>query len=168
MQQSFLRPFVLASVVWFLGATGLAAQQSGPTPAFAAVQGAFFALSVPDLDSSIDWYSDKLGLRVTSRFDQGKIKGAILAGRGLEVELMSYQDSGAPRDPADIMSKVLVPGITKVGIRVPDFEATLSLLRQRGVAIALGPFPARVDQRANALIRDNAGNLIQLFGDFAK
>ena len=56
MQQSFLRPFVLASVVWFLGATGLAAQQSGPAPAFAAVQGAFFALSVPDLVSSVAWY----------------------------------------------------------------------------------------------------------------
>jgi hypothetical protein len=32
----------------------------------------------------------------------------------------------------------------------------------------LGPFPPRKDQRANALIQDNAGNLIQFFGDFAK
>ena len=34
----------------------------------------------------------------------------------------------------------------------------------RGAEIAFGPFPARDGQRANLIVRDNAGNLIQFFG----
>ena len=51
----------------------------------------------------------------------------------------------------------------KAGIIVDDLDATLARLRERGVPIASGPFPARDGQRANATIRDNAGNFIQLF-----
>jgi len=40
----------------------------------------------------------------------------------------------------------------------------LEVLRARWVDIAMGPFPARGGQRANVIVRDNAGNLIQLFG----
>ena len=37
-------------------------------------------------------------------------------------------------------------------------------LRRRGVEIAIGPFPKRDNQPANAIIRDNAGNYIQVLG----
>jgi len=45
-----------------------------------------------------------------------------------------------------------------------DFDGAVARLKARGVEIAFGPCPAREGQRANVLIRDNAGNLIQLFG----
>ena len=32
------------------------------------------------------------------------------------------------------------------------------------MSIAFGPFPARPNQRANMIVKDNAGNLIQIFG----
>jgi len=64
---------------------------------------------------------------------------------------------GSGQDP------VLTHGFFKAGIIVEDYEGTLSRLRQRGVPVALGPFPARDRQRANFIIRDNAGNLIQFF-----
>jgi hypothetical protein len=32
------------------------------------------------------------------------------------------------------------------------------------VDIAIGPFPKRMDHPANVVIRDNAGNLIQILG----
>lgn len=38
------------------------------------------------------------------------------------------------------------------------------MLQKRNVEIAFGPYPARKNQRANVIIRDNGGNLIQLFG----
>jgi len=47
---------------------------------------------------------------------------------------------------------------------VSDFDAALAKLRERGVPLAFGPFPAKGNQRANFAIRDNAGNLIQFFG----
>ena len=50
------------------------------------------------------------------------------------------------------------------GTAVPeDPKKTLGKLAERGVPVAFGPFPAQGNQRANAIIRDNAGNLIQLF-----
>jgi hypothetical protein len=55
-------------------------------------------------------------------------------------------------------------GIFKAGLIVEDLDRTLATLRARGVDIAMGPFPARAGQRANVIIRDNAGNLLQFFG----
>jgi hypothetical protein len=47
---------------------------------------------------------------------------------------------------------------------VDDFDGALAALKARGVEIFLGPYPARNGQRANVIVKDNAGNLIQLFG----
>lgn len=58
----------------------------------------------------------------------------------------------------------MVHGIFKAGIFVDDFEKAIGALTDRGVAIAAGPFPARGDQPANAIIRDNEGNFLQIFG----
>lgn len=55
--------------------------------------------------------------------------------------------------------------VFKAGFLVKDFDSAVDELRARGVTIAFGPFPAQNGQRANVLIRDNAGNLIQIFGD---
>ena len=57
-----------------------------------------------------------------------------------------------------------VHGIFKAGIIVDEFEKVLATLRERQVPIAIGPFPARDGQRANVIVRDNSGNLIQFFG----
>ena len=143
----------------------LAAPPARPqTPVF-TTHGAFFALSVADLDGSIRWYTQKLGLAVVTRFPtQGKTSGALLGGNGLEVELIAHADAADPPSA----ERVLTRGIFKVGFRVDDFDGTIAALRARGVEIAYGPYPARRDQRANAIIRDNAGNLIQLFGDYAR
>jgi hypothetical protein len=61
----------------------------------------------------------------------------------------------------------LIHGISKVGVIVDDFDGTLATLKSRGVEIFLGPFPARNGQRANVIVKDNSGNLIQLFGKSA-
>jgi hypothetical protein len=57
-----------------------------------------------------------------------------------------------------------VHGLAKAGVIVRDFDATLAMLKARSVEIAFGPYPKREGQRANVILRDNAGNLIQLFG----
>lgn len=142
--------------------------QPAPRPAFAEVEGAFFAASVSDLDASIAWYTQKLGMTQVMRWPkQGKMEGALLRGGGLEVELIVHDDATAARDPMDANAKVMTRGIMKAGFVVPNFDAAIATLRSRGVEILFGPFPARRDQRANAIIRDNSGNLIQLFGAFA-
>ena len=61
----------------------------------------------------------------------------------------------------------MVHGIFKAGVIVDDFDQAIATLRKRHVDIVIGPFPARATQRANAIIRDNAGNYIQFFGAYA-
>jgi catechol 2,3-dioxygenase-like lactoylglutathione lyase family enzyme len=130
------------------------------------VEGAFFALSVADLAASTAWYEEKLGLAVTLRVPpQGGAAVTVLEGGGLTVELLQL-DQARPLSAAcpGVADPLFVHGIGKVGFVVKDFDGVVAELRARGVAIAYGPFPARDGQRANVIIRDNAGNLIQLFG----
>jgi catechol 2,3-dioxygenase-like lactoylglutathione lyase family enzyme len=128
--------------------------------------GAFFGLSVPDLEASIRWYSEKLGLRITLRPPAHEgTEVALLEGGGLMVELIRRADAVPLGQVApQLGANYVVHGYFKAGVVVDDFEATLAVLRSRGVEIAMGPFPARPGQRANVLVRDNAGNLIQFFG----
>ena len=118
--------------------------------------GAFFALSVADAKASADWYVEKLGLKITMR---GPV--VILEGNGLIVELIQREDAKPGRDPFQSY------GFVKAGVIVEDFDKTLALLRQRRAEIAFGPYPATKEQRANVIIKDNAGNLIQFFGESA-
>ena len=89
----------------------------------------------------------------------------ILEGGGLIVELM-HNPAAVPLSKAapSITHTTLVHGIFKAGLIVDNYDATLTALRARGVEIAIGPFPAHDGQRANFIVRDNAGNLIQFFG----
>ena len=141
---------------------GQAWRPSPPTPSTPAINstGAFFALSVADLEASIRWYTSKLGLRVVLRpatYENTEV--AVLEGLGLIVELVQ-RGGAAPRPEANDA----VHGFYKAGAAVDDFDGLVQLLRTNGVEIVMGPFPAWADQRANITIRDNGGNLIQFFG----
>ena len=142
----------------------LAAQGASTAPALTAA-GAFIALSVPDLDASVAWYTDKLGLRVVMdppAYQGTKVK--VLEGGGLVVELLHNPAAVPLRTAAPAINHTtLVHGLFKAGFAVTDYDRALATLRERGVEIAMGPFPAQNGQRANVIIRDNAGNLLQLF-----
>ena len=126
------------------------------------VAGSAFALSVADLAASEKWYTEKLGLTPWLRIP-GRVVG--LQGGGLMVELVHEDSAVALRSVLPRARDAgAVHGIFKAGVTVADFDATLAALRARGVDVAYGPYPKRPDQPANVIIRDNAGNLIQLFG----
>ena len=157
-----MRTLALLGLVAVLGiaATSPESNRSADEAVF-RTEGAFFALSVADLAASTAWYRDKLGLSVVMEVPpQGGAAVTVLEGNGLTVELLKI-DAAQPRagDPT------LTHGFTKAGMVVKHFDRTLERLRARGVEVAYGPFPANGTQRANVIVRDNAGNLIQLFGD---
>jgi catechol 2,3-dioxygenase-like lactoylglutathione lyase family enzyme len=137
-----------------------------PEPSAIAASGAFFALSVADIDASTRWYSEKLGLKVVMQAPKKDHAAVtVLEGGGLIVELIQHDDAvpltkAAPAVKGDLF----VYGMFKAGVIVDDFEKTLATLKARGVEFFIGPFPASANQRANVIIKDNAGNLIQLFG----
>jgi catechol 2,3-dioxygenase-like lactoylglutathione lyase family enzyme len=148
-----------------LAASSASAQSAITQPAFNAT-GAFFALSVPDLDASARWYADKLGLHVIMQPPPfNGVVARVLQGGGLTVELI-HNPGAVPlgRAAPAVKNNVLVHGIFKVGLIVDDIDDTLATLRARGIDIAIGPFGAQNGQPANFIIRDNAGNLIQFIG----
>jgi catechol 2,3-dioxygenase-like lactoylglutathione lyase family enzyme len=132
----------------------------------AAASGAFFALSVADMKASARWYQERFGL--TAVMQSPKADGAgvtVLEGGGLIVELIDRDDAVPLRKATSGITDILkVHGIVKAGVVVDDFEKTLALLKERRVEIAFGPFPAKANQRANVIVKDNEGNLIQFFG----
>jgi len=142
-----------------------------PSAAHAQIRatGSFFALAVDSLDAATRWYEEKLGLRVVMRVPRGEHPGvAVLEGDGLMVELL--ERVGAPASDRRPPGRGMGPresGLFKAGFFVEDFDGTIATLRARGVRIAIGPFPARRDQRANAIFEDHAGNLVQVLGAYA-
>ncbi len=135
-------------------------------PQAVAATGAFFALSVSDVKASAQWYSEKLGMRVVMvEPKRDKSAVVVLEGDGLIVELIQNDDA-LPLSKAapGTNGPLLFHGIFKAGVIVDDFDQALARLKTRNVEIAFGPFPARGNQRANVIVRDNSGNLIQFFG----
>ena len=159
-----MRPAVLAFCLAF-PFTPAARSPAQSDPPIAA-RGAFFALSVEDLDASTRWYQDALGLSVMMRSPRQNGAAAVaLEGGGLIVELIQ-QDASMPlkRAVPAITDRMQVHGLVKGGVVVADFDATVARLRERHVTFAFGPYPARPGQRANVILEDNAGNLLQIFG----
>ncbi|HEV8148261.1 MAG TPA: VOC family protein [Bryobacteraceae bacterium] len=152
----------------FLAASAFAAD----TPA-QKTTGAFFALSVADLKTSTQWYTDKLGLKST--LENPKRDGVAVivlegdvGGTKLIVELIRRDDAQPLAKATNgIADPIRVHGVFKAGVVVDDFDKTLATLKARQVEIAYGPYPARSNQRANVIVRDNAGNLLQFFGKYA-
>lgn len=125
--------------------------------------GSFFALSVPDLEASTRWYRDTLGLEVKLRPEKsGPAAVAILEGGGLIVELIQHDEARPLAEAAPtVKGEIFTHGVFKAGVMVDDYAATIARLRERGAEFAFGPFPAGAGQKANAIVRDNAGNLVQ-------
>ena len=138
-------------------------------PVFTA-QGAFFALSVADLDASADWYAKEFGMKTVKRWPKTKnetFAGVVLVGGGLLVELVQ-SDEAMPLSKAapGIKDPDFIHGIIKSGVIVEDFDKTVARLRARNVPIKMGPFPANDSTGLkNIIIEDNSGNLIQFFGE---
>jgi catechol 2,3-dioxygenase-like lactoylglutathione lyase family enzyme len=141
------------------------AQKQSRTP-FKPVEGAFFALSVADIAASAAWYAEKLGLDVVLELpSQGGTAVTVLEGGGLIVELIQHAGAQPLHIAAPgVRDAQFIHGYYKAGFVVKDFDDVVTELQARGVQIAFGPFPATETQRANVIVRDNSGNLIQIFG----
>lgn len=159
---------IAAGLLLLFPAVAAAQPSSSPSPLFAA-RGAFFAVSVGDLEASANWYAQTFGMRVVMRSPPRDGTAAIvLEGGGLTVELIEDSAAVPLRSAAPSVERdYRIHGLFKAGIVVDDWDALLAGLRARGVPIALGPFPATTEQRANLLIRDLEGNHIQFFGGYA-
>lgn len=118
-------------------------------------------ISVPNLEASIDWYARMLDFTVESRIEIPLIpaKVAMLKRQQLRIEL--FEVPGAAPLPPERRQPNTDPhthGNKHVAFAVPDVDAFVALLRERGADIAL---VGHKDFGSFAFVRDNAGNLIE-------
>jgi len=130
----------------------------------------YFSLSVPDMEASRRWYTEKLGLCTSFNFPPTptlNAGAAFVQGGSLYIELVQVEGAVNLQQllPAhageEIQGRQYVHGPMKVGAVVDSFDVTVATLRARGVEI-VALQGTKHDQPATVTIRDNAGNRILL------
>ena len=106
----------------------------------------FIAIIVTDIDSSIQWYTTKLGCSVVNRVDMQSrgFRQANLELGSLQLELI---ETSTTIDPAELLKdqppKTRIAGFFKFGMRVTDFDGWLDHLH-RGTVPHLEASPQRL------------------------
>lgn len=113
-------------------------------------------LNVMDLDRSIIFYRDRLGLKLARRFEvkENNAEIAFLEDPdGNAVELTHWRDK-----------KQLAEGdnFDHIAFGVKDMKATIERLRGQGVTIAMEPFTLKGGSHQIAFIKDPDGNWLEL------
>jgi len=152
---------ILAALVFAGAATG-----PGPLPAVQSEASgrAFWAISVPDLDATIDWYSTHLGFRLIHSDGRGDIRVALLQSEDAVLEAVSIP-TAVPRGQLTppIERDFHLHGVFKVGMFVDDLDARVSTLRSQGVEFVSEIYhDPNLDARS-VIVKDNSGISIQLF-----
>ena len=114
---------------------------------------------VEDLDASLDFYCNKLGLELLNRVDveAGRFTLAFLAAPGqteAQVELTYNWDQDEPYSHGS--------GFGHLAIGVPDIYATCAALEAEGVSIPRAPGPMKHGTTVIAFIEDPDGYKIEL------
>lgn len=113
-------------------------------------------MNVMDLDRSIIFYRDRLGLKLTRRFEvkENNAEIAFLEDPdGNAVELTHWRDK-----------KQLAEGdnFDHIAFGVKDMKATMERLRGQGVTIAMEPFTLKGGSHQIGFIKDPDGNWLEL------
>jgi len=114
-------------------------------------------VGVSDLERSIRFYTEVLEMNLTARRElpNGTVLAMLSCASGTEVELI-YRKEPGPTAPESIGI-----GIRHIAFSVPDIDASVSVLKSRGVSFhrepAAKPAPMRV-----AFFRDPDGVDIEL------
>ena len=121
------------------------------------------AISVADIEETIQWYSDVFGFTVVNRskIPGAGIKVAHLQGVGFLLEV--FEAPGAnplPEDRRVPNRDLMTHGNKHMSFGVPDGRKVKEELEAMGVEIAM---VAEVDDTYGVFIRDNTGNLIEIF-----
>jgi methylmalonyl-CoA/ethylmalonyl-CoA epimerase len=152
-------------------------------PALPSVRPDHFSFSVPDLEQAMAFWRDIFGFEVEQRFEIAAIpaRGAFMSRDGFRLEL--WQVAGSAPVPAERRapdSDLRTQGTKHIAFTVPDVQAAIDTLVQRGVHIAAvqrsfsEPMRPETDPRMDAaggrrpavaaFIHDPAGSLIEIIG----
>ncbi len=122
-----------------------------------------FAISVPDLEETLAWYERVFGFTVYDRSEipGAGIKVAHMRGKGFILEVFAPEGANPlPEDRKVPNQDLMTNGNKHISFGVPDGHAAKAQLEAMGVEVAM---VAEVDGTYAVFIRDNTGNLIEIF-----
>jgi methylmalonyl-CoA/ethylmalonyl-CoA epimerase len=120
-------------------------------------------ISVPDLEASIAWYRTMLGFEVEARnsHPHPPAKVAFLRRGDLRIELFEVEGAASlPKERRIPDQDLCTHGNKHVAYAVQDVHAAADELKRRGADVV---FVLDIANVTVAFVRDNAGNLIELF-----
>lgn len=135
----------------------------------------FLALVVQDLERSIRFYRDVLGMEEIKQVTVSDEKASMggFAARGFRfrtfrtgpLALKLVEVRGAPASTRGLVDSHT--GVRYIAFVVDDLDATYRQLRDRGVRFESAILPAEPDQGVSRLVffRDPDGNLLELYGE---
>ena len=121
------------------------------------------AISVADFEESIAWYERVFGFTVIDRSEipGTGIKVSHMQGAGFLLEIFCAPGADPlPRERRIPNEDLLTQGNKHFSFGVPDAHKAKDEMEAMGVDIA---FVAEVDGTYGVFIRDNTGNLIEIF-----
>jgi catechol 2,3-dioxygenase-like lactoylglutathione lyase family enzyme len=125
------------------------------------------AMSVANLDRTIDWYSNVFGFALLEKFDIPaiKAKGAFLQGDGFKFELLQsearFRKDELFAEPPHHMELI---GNKALVLSVDDLSKLTSELRLKKVKIVWADRVLNEQGLRNTLVQDPDGNYISIFG----
>jgi methylmalonyl-CoA/ethylmalonyl-CoA epimerase len=125
-----------------------------------------FALVVPNLDASVEWYGRVLGFALERRFgfaEAGVDIAHLLGPAGVRLELIQQAGSGPSPDlERDAFGALLTQGAKHIGLLVDDIEAAAAELKAKGAEVVHEVTTVEPAGVRNFWIRDNAGYLLEI------
>lgn len=147
-----------------LACLGLLAACASAPPREASVRPYVVALSVADLDRSIEFYGKHFGFAEVERLaipPEGSAL-AFLARDGFRIELVQVTGS-VPRVTPDPANDATLRGLVKLGFAVTEIDALTERLRGAGVPVIVAPFDDTKRGFRGGIVRDPDGNMIGLY-----
>lgn len=126
----------------------------------------FFAITVPNTDSTSKWYEEIFQLKLLKEFKSAEknIHVRIIGNNHLKVELVQNENSlsecSVQKD-----DKIRVRSCFKAGLYVNNIALAQAYLRKRSVLIKYGPFEDKETHTRSFIIEDPNGFLIQVLAD---
>lgn len=154
---------ILISLMIF---TNMAFAQKDTLPEIAPY---FSAIIVKDLNTSLNWYVEKLGFAVFNKTELAArgIKQANLTRAGMAIELIEL-GTAITQDTllTNFSQKTKIQGFFKLGFQVRDFDKWMLHLEATKANFYGGVVKDPVSGKRMVLITDPDGNRLQLFEQF--
>lgn len=136
-----------------------------PASPLASIRGDHVGVRVPDLDTALAWYRDKLDFRLVGSTEASGLTWAFIAPPDNEdfmIELAAGPGAVDRLSSRELHDTLHLHGWHHVCLRVDSVDDILTELKRRDVEIVAGPMEVAEIHRRFAFFMDPWGNLFEL------